>query len=172
MRLVAALNAEVESLEEIERLIAQDMSMPYRVLRCINSSYYNLPRRIDSIHQAIVILGLDNLRRLCTLVALQGFAERPPSLFVHALSGRACASNSAALRRHRATGPFFITGLFSMLDVLTGMPMKELVGELPLTAPIERALLAEEGDLGAALPCSRLRARCVAARGYGDLPSL
>ncbi len=155
LRLVAALNAEVESLDEIERLISQDVAMPYRVLRCINSSYYNLPRQIDSIHQAIVILGLDNLRRLCTLVALQGFAERPPSLFVNALVRARMCEQLGRLGGAQDTGPHFITGLFSMLDVITGMPMKDIVGELPLTAPIVRALLAEEDDLGAALACAR-----------------
>ncbi len=48
------------------------MALSYRVLRCINSSYYNLPRKIDSIRQAIIILGLDTLRQLCGLLCLQG----------------------------------------------------------------------------------------------------
>lgn len=155
LRLVAALNGEVDSFEEIEKLVSQDVSMPYRVLRCINSSYYNLPRRIDSIHQAIVILGIDNLRRLCTLVAMQSFTERPPSLFVNALvRGRMC-EQLAKLAGVKDTGPYFITGLFSLLDVLTGVPLKELMGELPLTAAVERALLSEEGPIGAALACAR-----------------
>ena len=155
LRLVAALNGDVDSFEEIEKLISQDVSMPYRVLRCINSSYYNLPRRIDSIHQAIVILGLDNLRRLCTLVALQAFAERPPSLFVNALIRARMCEQVAKLAGIKDTGPYFITGLFSLLDVLTGMPLTELINELPLTAAVERALLAEEGQIGEALACAR-----------------
>lgn len=155
LRLVAALNGDVDSFEEIEKLVSQDVSMPYRVLRCINSSYYNLPRRIDSIHQAIVILGIDNLRRLCTLVAMQTFAERPPSLFVNALvRGRMC-EQLARLAGVKDTGPYFITGLFSLLDVLTGMPLPELMNELPLTSAVERALLREEGPIGAALTCTR-----------------
>jgi EAL and modified HD-GYP domain-containing signal transduction protein len=153
LRLVAALNKDVDSLEEIERLISQDASMPYRVLRCINSSYYNLPRKIDSIHQAIVILGLDNLRRLCTLVALQAFDDRPPSLFVSALIRARMCEQLGRLGGARDAGAYFITGLFSMLDVITGLPMIELVTELPLTTPVERALLAGEGSLGEALAC-------------------
>jgi len=155
LRLVATLNKDVESLDEIEQLISQDVSMPYRLLRCINSSYYNLPRRIDSIHQAIVILGLDNLRRLCTLVALQAFDDRPPSLFVNALvRGRMC-EQLGKLAGVKDTGSYFITGLFSMLDAITGVPLEELMKELPLTAAVERALLSEEGELGTALACVR-----------------
>jgi EAL and modified HD-GYP domain-containing signal transduction protein len=57
----------------------------------------------------------------------------------------------ARLRGVRNTAPFFITGLFSMLDALTGIPIRELLDELPLAAPVARALMTEEGDLGAAL---------------------
>ena len=60
VRLAASLQNTDYSLDEIERLLSQDMSLSYRVLRCINSSYYNLPRKIDSIRQAIVILGVDS----------------------------------------------------------------------------------------------------------------
>jgi EAL and modified HD-GYP domain-containing signal transduction protein len=170
LRLVAALNREVDSLEEIERLISQDVSMPYRVLRCINSSYYNLPRRIDSIHQAIVILGLDNLRRLCTLVALQAFDERPPSLFVNALVRARMCEQLGRLAGAKDPGPYFITGLFSLLDVLTGMSIQELINELPLTPAVERALLGEEGELGAALACVRAYERGAWQKvAFGDL---
>jgi EAL and modified HD-GYP domain-containing signal transduction protein len=51
------------------------------------------------------------------------------------------------------SGPYFITGLFSMLNVLTGLPIKQLVDELPLAPAIVNALVAEEGDIGAALHC-------------------
>lgn len=155
LRLVAALNGEVNSLVEIEKLISQDVSMPYRVLRCINSSYYNLPRKIESIHQAIVILGLDNLRRLCTLVALQSFDDRPPSLFVNAMTRARMCEQLGKLSGVKDPGAYFITGLFSLLDALTGMPTEELLDELPLATPVVRALLADEGELGAALQCAR-----------------
>ncbi|MGH8211132.1 MAG: EAL and HDOD domain-containing protein, partial [Steroidobacteraceae bacterium] len=48
LRLVASLQNEDYSLDEVEALLSQNVSMSYHVLRCINSSYYNLPRRIDS----------------------------------------------------------------------------------------------------------------------------
>jgi c-di-GMP phosphodiesterase len=53
------------------------------------------------------------------------------------------------------TGAFFITGLFSMLNVLTGTPTAQILETLPLSQPVTKALLAEEGELGAALKCVR-----------------
>jgi EAL and modified HD-GYP domain-containing signal transduction protein len=55
----------------------------------------------------------------------------------------------------KEAGPYFITGLFSMLNVLTGQKMEDIVKELPLSAAISNALLREEGELGAALKCAR-----------------
>jgi len=170
LRLVAALQNEDYSVEEVEQLLSQDVSMSYRVLRCINSSYYNLPRQVDSIRHAVVILGLESLRQLCTLVALQGFDDRPPSLFVTAMArGRMC-EQLGRLGGATDAGAYFITGLFSMLDVLTGMPIARLTEELPLAPKVVRALVAEEGDIGAALKCARAYERAAwECSVYGSL---
>jgi c-di-GMP phosphodiesterase len=171
-RLIAALQSADYSIEDIEQLVAQDLSIAYRVLRCINSSYYNLPRKIESIRQAIVMLGMDNLRQLCTLVILQSLDSRPASLFVTAMARARLCEQLARLAGVKDTGPYFITGLFSLLDVLTGIPMPQLLDQLPLAEPIERALLGLEGDLGAALACARAYERGFWARvSYHRLPA-
>lgn len=155
LRLLTELTREDVSIGDIEKILSQDMSMSYRVLRCINSSFYNLPRKVDSIRQAIVILGLDPLRQLCSLVALQGFDDRPPSLLITAMARARMCEQLGRLAGANDTGPYFITGLFSMLNVLTGMPIDKLVEELPLAKPVELALVKENGELGAALHCVR-----------------
>jgi len=170
VRLIAALQDENYSVDDIERMVAQDLSISYRVLRSINSSFYNLPRKVDSIRHAIVILGLDNLRQLCTLVALQGFEHRPPNLFVTALVRARMCEQLARAAGTKDIGVHFITGLFSLLDVLTGIPMAEVLDELPLTESAKRALIAEEGAAGAALRCARAYERALWDRAaYADL---
>jgi c-di-GMP phosphodiesterase len=154
LRLIAALQNQDYSLREIEGVVSQDLSISYRVLRCINSSYYNLPHKVESIRQAIVILGLDNLRQLATLVSMQSFENRPVSLYVTAMTRARMCEQLARLAGARDTGPYFITGLFSLLDVLTGVPTAELLDELPLAPAVERALIAQEGDIGTALKCA------------------
>jgi c-di-GMP phosphodiesterase len=170
LRLVAALQNEDYSLDEVERLLSQDVSLSYRVLRCINSSYYNLPRKVDSIRQAIVVLGLDTLRQLSGLLCLQGLDDRPPSLIVQAMTrGRMC-EQLGKLGGARDAGPFFITGLFSLLNALLGLPTRKVVEDLPLAPAIVNALVAGEGPLGAALQCTRAYERGVWDHAvYADL---
>ena len=155
LRLVASLQNEDFSLDEVEGLLSQNVSMSYHVLRCINSSYYNLPRKIDSIRQAIVILGVESLRQLCALLCLQGLDDRPPSLYIQAMTRARMCEQLGRLSGARDCGPFFITGLFSLLGALVGMPTQKIVEELPLSAAVTRALVAGEGVLGEALQCAR-----------------
>lgn len=171
LRLVATLQDENYSVDEVEQLLSQNVSMSYHVLRCINSSYYNLPRKISSIRQAVVILGVQQLRQLCSLLCLQGFDDRPPSLFINAMTRARMCEQLGKLAGASDTGAFFITGLFSLLNALTGMPIQQIVEELPLSAAIARALTANEGDLGKALQCTRAYERAAWDQvKYNDLP--
>src|SRR5262249_4209889 len=113
LRLLTELTRDDASIGDIEKILSQDMSMSYRVLRCINSSFYNLPRKVDSIRQGIVILGMDPLRQLCSLVALQGFDDRPPNLIIVAMARARMCEQLGRLIGAEDSGPFFITGLFS-----------------------------------------------------------
>jgi EAL and modified HD-GYP domain-containing signal transduction protein len=171
LRLVASLQSADYSLDEVELALSQSVSMSYHVLRCINSSYYNLPRKIDSIRQAIVILGVESLRQLCALLCLQGFDERPPSLYIHAMTRARMCEQLGRLGGAKDTGPFFITGLFSLLGALVGMPTEKIVEELPLSAAVARALVAGEGALGEALQCTRAYERAAWSHVvYGAVP--
>ncbi len=172
LRLVASLSNENFSVPEVEALISQNVSMSYHVLRCINSSFYNLPRKVDSIRQAVVILGIDHLRQLCSLLCLQGFDDRPPSLFINAMTRARMCEQLGRLGGARDVGPYFITGMFSLLNALVGMPTQKIVEELPLSPAIARALVAGEGDLGSALQCTRAYERAAWDRVvYKDLPA-
>ena len=171
LRLVASLQNEDYSLDEVEALLSQNVSMSYHVLRCINSSYYNLPRKVDSIRQAIVILGVESLRQLCALLCLQGLDDRPPSLYIHAMTRARMCEQLGRLGGAKDCGPFFITGLFSLLGALVGMPTQKIIEELPLSAVVSRALVAGEGPLGEALQCTRAYERAAWNHvAYGGLP--
>jgi c-di-GMP phosphodiesterase len=151
LRLVAVLQSDDAAVDAIERMIAQDVSLSYRVLRCINSSYYGFAKKIDSIRQAVVILGFEKLRQLCALIALREVEDRPASVFVDAMTRARMCEKVGALRGSRDTSSLFITGLFSTLDALTGIPMAELLKELPLSDSVSKALKARQGELGAVL---------------------
>lgn len=163
LQVLAALNQPDATPDDIERLLARDLGMVNRVLRCLNSGYYNLPRKVTSIRHGIVMLGLENLKRLCAVVALAAFEDRPSYLLVNAMiRGRMCEV-LAEQQDPNASGSFFFAGLLSHLDALLGVPATEAVKALPLTPDIEAALTQQDGPIGEAL--RRVRAW---ERGHWD----
>jgi EAL and modified HD-GYP domain-containing signal transduction protein len=151
LRIVALLQKEDSEVSDIEQLVAHDLGLSYRILRCINSSYYGFSKKVDSIRQAVMILGFERLRQLCALVALRELGERPPSVFVDAMTRARMCEKLGPLRGIRDVAALFVLGLFSTLDVLTGMPMREVLKELPLSEDLVDALLTQQGQLGSVL---------------------
>jgi Predicted signal transduction protein containing EAL and modified HD-GYP domains len=153
LRMLAALQNPELNIADLELLISRDLGISYRLLRCINPGFYNLPRAVRTLHQALVLLALDNLRRLCTLVTLSGFDDRPAQLLVDSMVSARMRELLAQTAGVREAGPCFVTGMFSLLDALLGRPLPEALDLLPLAPPIRRALFEREGELGAALRC-------------------
>jgi EAL and modified HD-GYP domain-containing signal transduction protein len=151
LRIVSLLQQEDSELSDVERLISQDLGLSYRVLRCINSSYYGFSKKVDSIRQAVLILGFERLRQLCALVALRELGERPPTVFIDAMARARMCEKVGPLRGVRDASALFIMGLFSTLDVLTGLPMSEVLAVLPLSEEIVQALSTRDGFLGSVL---------------------
>lgn len=68
---VTALIAEpTATSDEVAKLIADDLVLTASVLRFVNSAFFGLPRSIDDVREAIVLLGFERLRELVLLVEL------------------------------------------------------------------------------------------------------
>ncbi|HET9130840.1 MAG TPA: HDOD domain-containing protein, partial [Terriglobia bacterium] len=79
-RLLAKLHQPDVSIKEVESLISEDPSLSYRILRYINSAAIAMPRKIESIQQAVRMVGLDHIRTLSSLVLLFSMDDKPREL--------------------------------------------------------------------------------------------
>jgi len=52
------------SAAQVERLICTDQALTMKVLRVVNSAYYGLSGQVTSLSQAVVILGMQQIRNL------------------------------------------------------------------------------------------------------------
>lgn len=153
LELVLSLEETRISAEQVESCIARDVGLSYRLLRCINSSYYRTPREVSSIRQAILLLGYEELRRICSVILLTSLTDRPAYVAVQALTrARMCESLCQLAGMPRADS-FFMTGLLSLADVFLGMQIEECLQQLPLSDSVRNALLLKSGPTGEALQC-------------------
>jgi len=153
LRLLAKLQDPVTSIRELETLISQDVSMSYKLLRSLNSAFYSLPRKIESVHQALVMLGNQWLKTWASLLLLSSIHDKPQELMQMAMVRAKMCELLATAKRLGAKEIFFTTGLFSVLDALMDQPMEDVLNALPLSQEINDALLRREGNLGVVLQC-------------------
>lgn len=147
---LAATDSDV-SLRELEAIVVRDAGLSHRLLRFANSAEVAPRNTIQSLRQALALLGGTAVRRWALLLCLAGVPDVPHVLLETAqLRARTLdqlATSVPGASRDRA----FIVGLFSLLDAISGRSMDELLHGLDLHPTIERALLAHEGAEGALL---------------------
>lgn len=137
---------------ELEELISRDVAFSYRILRYVNSAALAM-RKIESIHQAVVILGLRTIKSWTSLLALGQVDDKPVELLVTAMVRGKMAEELAKAKKASNPESYFTVGLFSALDALMDTSMEELLAQLPLTENITDALLHKKGPHGEILKC-------------------
>ncbi len=130
---------------KIESILKQDVSLSYKLLKFINSAAIGIRNDIQSIHQALVLLGLQEVRKWITVISLNRMgADKPLELLIVSLiRARFCEDLAPAAGMNPCSSDLFLTGLFSTIDALIDRPMQEILSTLPLTEQIKQALLGE-----------------------------
>jgi EAL and modified HD-GYP domain-containing signal transduction protein len=126
------------ALKQLASEIKADVALTYRLLRFANSAAIGASREIDSIEQAILLLGRNELYRWLSIMLINSADGRPA----------ARALQEIALARERGDprpDGFFTLGLASMLGVLLQMPLAMAIEPLRLPEPALHALLESRG---------------------------
>jgi EAL and modified HD-GYP domain-containing signal transduction protein len=151
LRLLSRLQDPDIKPAELEELIVQDVTFSYRILRYVNSAAFSLARKIESVHQAVVILGQQTIKTWTTLLAMSQVDNKPTELVVTAMVRGKMAEALAKAIKAPHPEAFFTVGLFSALDALMDNTMQEILTQLPLAEHISSALLDHKGIHGEVL---------------------
>lgn len=150
LQLLSKLQDPELSFEELEKLVANDVSLSYRLLRYINSAMFGLPHEVDSIHRAITLLGLSPIKSWVSIMAMSSIDDKPIELMNTALvRAHMCQQLAEDIKHPQVTKErAFTVGLFSTLDALMDKPLDNILSSLPLGAEVKTALLSHSGLLG------------------------
>ena len=106
------------SIARIGEVIGRDQGLTVRLLRLGNSAFFGFPRRIDTITEAISIIGLQQVRDLALVTkVIEMFDGLPPDLidirsfWLHSIGCGIAARVLAASRREPNVERFFVAGL-------------------------------------------------------------
>jgi EAL and modified HD-GYP domain-containing signal transduction protein len=133
-------------LKELEKMIKQEASICYRLLRYLNSPLFGFSLEIKSIRHAMAILGERELRRWIRLVVTVSAAEQKCSeLILNGLSrARFCELISGKLR---TDGDMFLMGLLSVMDSIMEVQMEVLLAQVPVDREMKSVLLGQPSKL-------------------------
>jgi EAL and modified HD-GYP domain-containing signal transduction protein len=165
LRRLAELTVGEVSFEDLERIIGSDIGLSLKLLRYVNSAFFALPRTVNSVREALNLLGVRTVRRWATVMAISSIPDVPDELVALALRRAHMCEILAgsALPEERET--LFTIGLFSVADALLAVPMSDVLASLPFTEEIQSALLRREGPKGELLAA-------VTAYERGEFPTL
>jgi EAL and modified HD-GYP domain-containing signal transduction protein len=139
---------------EIIRLISADITLSYKLLKLINSPLFGLRTKIDSIKQAVVLLGRKILRTWVSMLALSTIDDQPAEITMIAMTRAKMCELLAEKAGLNSKESFFTVGIFSALNLLMDAPLDRIVESLPLSDAVRRALLDKKGRMGEALYCT------------------
>lgn len=140
-------NADVR---QIETALKRDAGLSYKLLRYINSSGFGLGTEIQSLRHAVSLLGYAPLYRwLSVLLATASDNAQSQALMQTAIiRGRLAEMLGQGLLPKSEAENLFVTGMFSLLDRLLGIPMERVLESVQLPGPVVEALLSRSGMYG------------------------
>jgi len=156
IQLLSTLHGTNTDISEIENAISVDLSLSYKLLKLINSAFFNLPNEVDSIKRAVVFLGRRKLAGWASMLALSNMNDRPLELIKIAMVRAKTCELIALKLKLKDEDQYFTAGLFSALDILMEQTIASLIKPLPLTDDMKLAILEHKGNIGTVLKCSQL----------------
>jgi EAL and modified HD-GYP domain-containing signal transduction protein len=145
LNLFRLLESEDPDFKALSEAIRSDVSVSFRLLSYLNSAWFGFRHNIQSIDQAIVLLGWVKLKtwlRAVLFVDLAGKEEVPRELAALSLQRGKFLELLGTQVDYWGFNPntLFLLGLFSLMDSILGMPMEQVVELLPLDAKLKAAL--------------------------------
>lgn len=154
MQLLTELSSKEFNFDRIENLIKRDISISYKLLKLVNSSSFGFRRNIESLRQALVIIGEKEIKKWIYFIVIKNVGSKKPDILIQSLllRGKFCeliVLNSAAKNK---SDNAYLMGMLSMMDAILDKPLKEILNELMVSDEVKGALLDKRpGSLGRVL---------------------
>lgn len=145
MNILKELSNEEYDVKKVEMLMKNDIGLTYKFFQFINSSYFSFLQKIESIKQAIMLIGKKELRKWLFILSVSEIAtlkseEYSKNITIRARFNELIAEEIGKIEKNSA----FIVGLFSDLHLMINKDMERILNKLPLNNDIKDALIGRE----------------------------
>lgn len=153
MELMTLVTSDADNVH-IERAVKRDVTLALNLLRLVNTPAVGVRHRIDSVSQAVTILGRRQLQRWLQIMLYAEPSRRghsmTPLLMLATTRGRLLELLAQRLRpsQRNIADIAFTVGIMSLMDTLFSMPMQDIVEQIPVIDEVAHALLHRSGFFG------------------------
>ena len=153
-RLMVAVTADEPDITEIENIISMDATLTYAILRLANTARFASRNRTTSVQQAVMKLGIGQLRQWIYLLCAGNPGGGLDPYFEEFLKLSLIRANFCSeLMNHTNRMPIskndaYLLGMFSTLPYLIDAPMEEILSHIPVAEEVKDALLYRSGMCG------------------------
>jgi len=153
MELMNLVTSDADNIE-IERAIKRDVSLSVNLLRIVNTPAAGLRQRIDSLSQALLVLGRRQLQRWLQIMLYAEPGTRghtqTPLLMLASTRARLMELLAQRLRpgQRQVADVAFTVGIMSLMDALFSVPIADLVEQIPVSDEVAAALVKRSGFFG------------------------
>lgn len=154
MNILSLLQDSDSDIDDIDEAISSDVAMSYKILKLMNSAFFNFSNKIESIKQALLLLGRKKLNSWASMTAMSKLDDQPSEMIRIAMTRAKMCELLAEQAGLKPVENFFTTGLFSALDILMQNSLDSLLKPLPISDELRAAVINKEGVMGEALICT------------------
>jgi len=153
VELMHLVDSDADNIE-IERAIKRDVPLSINLLRIVNTPAASLGQRIDSLSQALLVLGRRQLQRWLQIMLYAEPGTRghamTPLLMLASTRARLMELLAQRLRpgQRQVADVAFTVGIMSLMDALFSVPMADLVEQIPVSDEVAAALVKRSGFFG------------------------
>ena len=118
-KIIAAINNPDTSLDTIAQIVSKDVTLSAKVLQLVNSSFYSLRQKVDTLTWALALIGTNQLINIVSGVSAVSLFKNIPSQLMNMASfwehSIACGTTARLLagyfKRSAEAERFFVAGL-------------------------------------------------------------
>ncbi len=150
-QLIVEITKDEPDIDILEQIVSRDASLTYALLKMANSVYFAVHSETTSIRQALVRVGINQLKQWIYLLS---FEENKNNASEEILKTSFMRANfaSALVKKLRkfeiSASDAYLLGMFSTLEYMIDAPMEEILQEIPIVDEVKKALISKEGKAG------------------------
>ncbi len=147
LQILRMIEQEDPDFEELAQVIGSDVSIGFRLFSFINSAAFGFRHKVNSIREAITMLGWQKIKHWLRIVVLTDVARNRNASELVLLSAQRGKFLEQVAMEHDFWGynpeSLLLLGMFSLLDAMLNQPMTEIVSFLPLDEKLKSTLCRE-----------------------------